>query len=198
MRTLIVLLFVTLAATVFGQAREATILFNDSTSVKGFAEIKKEKIYFKASPDSEVTEWSFDMAYGLVFSGYGYSEKYVYVYPGKKAKKPILMLVVEENFVSLYKKISFTAETVYPMNWPLQNPGQNATIKHYDSTVYYAQRKNETTATDITSNFKTDAAIYFTDCEALVAKIKKKEFKKEDVLDVVDYYNDYCGDEAED
>ena len=77
MKKIIVLIVITLCTTLFGQEREATILFNDSTSVKGFGEIRKEKIYFRASLDAKIKEWDFEMSPGLIFSGYGFSEKYL-------------------------------------------------------------------------------------------------------------------------
>ena len=183
--------------TAVSQEREATILFNDSTSVKGFAEVKKEKIYFKVSPTAEVSEWSYDIAYGLIFSGYGYSEKYVYVTPGKYAKKPKLMEVIEEGKVNLYKESSLGYNVGIGVSASKSGIGAGPTLSYDFSTVYYVQRKNEAYATDITFSFKNNTLKYFSDCKALVEKIKKREFIKKDIVDIVYYYNDYCGEPEE-
>jgi hypothetical protein len=103
-KSFLTILLINFTFLVFSQEREATIIFNDSTSIKGFGEIKNENIYFRVSQEDEITKWSFDMAKGLTFSGYGFSEKYEYVKPDKYST-PILLEVIEEGNVNLYKKI---------------------------------------------------------------------------------------------
>jgi len=202
MKKIIILFFINFSLIAFCQEREATILFNDNTSIKGFAEIKKEKIYFRVSLNEKVTEWNYDMAKGLVFSGYGFSEKYLYIKPGKYSKKPIIMEVVEEGNVCLYMETIETIKTiVHPQhNEPLSpsNPFYKfpETRKIYDiERTYYVKKSNEEYATDISFSFKDNSMRYFSDCIELVKKIKTKEFKKEDILEIVYYYNDYCGED---
>ena len=143
MKKIIILIVITICTNVFGQEREATILFNDSTSVKGFGEIKKEKIYFRVSLDAKIKEWDFKMASGLIFSGYGFSEKYLYIKPDKYSKKPIIMEVMEEGNVNLYKK-SFITQKAYV------DPTKSLTYFNYRKiyvydfeSTYYVKRKNE-------------------------------------------------------
>lgn len=80
MKLILQILFIFFFNFTFSQDyREATIIFNDSSSVKGFGEIKNNTIYFKVKQEDEPSKWSYDIAKGLIFSGYGYSEKYEYV-----------------------------------------------------------------------------------------------------------------------
>ncbi|WP_395062253.1 hypothetical protein [Flavobacterium sp.] len=195
MKKIIILIVITICTNVFGQEREATILFNDSTSVKGFGEIKKEKIYFRVSLDAKIKEWDFKMASGLIFSGYGFSEKYLYIKPDKYSKKPIIMEVMEEGNVNLYKK-SFITQKAYV------DPTKSLTYFNYRKiyvydfeSTYYVKRKNEENATDLSFSFKINSVKYFSDCKILVEKINKKEFKKDNIVEIVYYYNDYCDEE---
>ncbi len=197
MKKIVVFILIQFSFTVFAQEREATILFNDSTTVKGFAEVKKEKIYFRVSLTSEVSEWNYDIAYGLIFSGYGYSEKYVYIMPGKYSKKPKLMEVIEEGKVNLYKESTLGYTVGIGVSASKSGIGAGPTLRHEFSTVYYVKRKEEEYATDITFSFKDNTTKYFSDCKALVEKIKKREFIKKDIVAIVYYYNDYCGEEEE-
>jgi len=201
-KTLLAILLINLTHIVFSQEREATIIFNDSTSIKGFGEIKNEKIYFRVRQEDETTKWSFDMAKGLTFSGYGFSEKYEYVKPDKYSN-PILMEVIEEGNVNLYKKNSFGFQMGIGVNAVMSSAGigfvgAGPSFKYDIKSVYYVKRKNETNATDITFSFKTRALRYFSDCKILIDKINKRDFKKESINKMVYYYNDYCGDEDED
>jgi hypothetical protein len=197
MKKIIVLILLHFSVTVFSQEREATILFNDSTSVIGLGEIKKEKIYFRVSSSDEVSVWNYDMAQGLIFSGYGFSEKYVYVKPNKNSK-PKLMEVIEEGKVNLYKESSFGLQVGIGPSVSNSNVGAGPNLYHDYSTVYYVKRKTEEYATDISFSFKSNSSRYFSDCDMLLQKIKKKEFRKKDIIKIVYFYNDYCGDEEED
>lgn len=184
----IVFLFLTLP--IFSQEREATIIFIDSTSMKGFGEIKNEKIYFRVDLKSEKSEWKYDSAKGLIFSGYGFTEKYEYIKPDKYSK-PIVMQVIEEGNVNLYKKSSYGLKI---------NTGFNTSrrIIDYDfSSAYYVKKNNEANATELTFNFKSRSIRYFFDCPAVIEKIKKREFKVSTIPEMIYYYNDYCGTEDE-
>lgn len=205
MKKIIILFFIHFSLIAFCQEREATILFNDSTSIKGFAEIKKEKIFFRVSLNDEVTEWDYDKAIGIIFSGYGFSEKYLYIKPGKYSKKPVIMEVIEESNVCLYKKSVLAKKLIkFPQrNEPISpsNPYYKfpKAERVYDiESTYYVKKTNEEYATDISFSFRDNSMRYFSDCIELVEKIKTKEFKKEDILEIVDYYNDYCGKDNED
>ncbi len=103
---LLSIIFLLLTSFIFCQEREARILFLDSTSIKGYGEIKKEKIYFRVDLKSEKTEWDYDMVQGLIFEAYGFSEEYEYVKKSEKAK-PILMEVIERGNKTLNSRYRF-------------------------------------------------------------------------------------------
>lgn len=174
----------------FCQEREATIVFNDSSSVKGFGEIKNEKIYFRVDLKSEKSKWSYDSAKALIFSGYGFSETYEYIKPDKYSE-PILMEVIEEGNVNLYRKSSYGLK----VDLRISNKTIGPIGDYSHSSTYYVKRINETNATDITFSFKSRASRYFADCIEVVNKIKSKEFNSNKILEMVYFYNDYCGKE---
>ena len=120
--------------------REATILFNDSSSVKGYGEIRNNTIYFKVRQEDKPSKWSHDITKGLLFSGYGYSEKYEYV-KFEKNKNPKIMEVMEEGRLSLYR----LSKSVYISNGTIS---QNCLITNSFLTedlkeTFYVKRKNE-------------------------------------------------------
>lgn len=180
---------------VYGQEREATIIFNDSTSIKGFGEIKKEKIYFRVSLTSEKSEWSYDFAKGLIFSGYGFSEKYEYVKPDKYSK-PRILEVVEEGNITLYKDTRMF-HTISATSIGGQLPTNVSTFENITET-FYVKRKSEDFATDLTFSFKSRSLRYFSDCQIIIEKIKSRVFKANTIPKMVFFYNDYCGKENED
>lgn len=194
----------------FGQeeANFVTIIFNDSTTVKGFGEIKRNKILFKLTKQEEFTEWSYDMVKGIVFSGYGYVEKYEYIKPDKYTE-PKIMEVLETGEVSLYKRwktvvnINILNNNINILNdFPTPIVSDDP-FREYDKDlngfnkepILYIKRQHEKNATDINFSFKTRALRYFADCEIAIKKIKNKTFNIDNIPELISYYNNYCYEE---
>jgi hypothetical protein len=174
--------------------REATIFFNDSTSIKGYGEIKNNKIFFKVKQEDKPSVWSFDFAKGLLFSGYGFSEKYEYV-KFEKNLKPKIFKVVEEGNVTLYAdaRVNYRSFT-NSINGQLP---RSVSTYEYVSEKFYVKREAEEFATDIIFSFKKRAKIYFSDCEKIIEMIENKKFNKNNISDMVFYYNEFCGKEKQ-
>ncbi len=195
MKKLIVLLFLfQIWNSSYSQEREATIHFIDNTSLKGIAEIKRNKIFFRFTKVDEISKWGHDFAKGVTFSGYGFTEKYEYVKPNKYSE-PIIMEVLEEGNVNLYRKNKI--DNVYSNSIFLID--NSNTLEHHpillssklDST-YYVKRQNEDFSTDISFSFKSRAKKYFSDCQDILDGIEDKSYDKDTIYDMVLYYNKYC------
>ncbi|KFF19825.1 hypothetical protein [Flavobacterium hydatis] len=189
------LLFIFLSNITFSQDyREATIIFNDSSRVKGFGEIIGNTIYFKLKQEAKPEKWSYDIAKGLLYSGYGYSEKYEYV-KFENNKKPKLMEVIEEGKLTLYKD----SKAIYRDDSKFFEDGKFLSRRYsttYSKQIYYVKRKNAEFATDITFSFKFRSKIFFSDCKQIIEKINNGKFHKKNIPEMIYYYNDYC-DESE-
>ena len=77
--------------------------------------------------------------------------------------------------------------------------GMHMTMGHsYNISSYYVRKENETEVTHlgstswISKNFKKAASNYFKDCPNLVEKLQNKEYKKKDIREIIDFYNEYC------
>jgi hypothetical protein len=193
---IIYFLFLLISFVIYSQEREAIILFNDNTSIKGFGEIKKEKIYFKVSLAGKTSEWSHDFAKGILFSGYGFSEKYIYIKPDKYSK-PVLMEVIEEGNMNLYRESNYGLSIGMELFVKASEATVGPKLDYDYSSKYYVKRENEENATDLSFRFKTISLRYFSDCEDILEKIRNKDFKVKTIPELVFYYNDYCGKENE-
>ena len=174
--------------------REASIIFNDSSSIQGFAEIKKNAIYFKIKQEDKADKWSYDFVKGLVFAAYGYSEKYEFV--EFEHSKPKLLLVVEEGNVNLYRdaKIYYKGgNTILGANYFPKSTGGSWEM----AEAFYVKRKTELYVTDIKFSFNSRAKKYFGDCKKVVERIDSKKFTKKNIEDMVFFYNEYCGSDDE-
>lgn len=196
--------FILIANLAFSQDQEATILFNDGSTIEGFGSINKNKIYFRVSVDEKPDSWSYDMVKGITFLGFESIIKYEYVSLDELAKpEPQLLEVVEEGNVILYARIreSFMGSS-FNSNGFNVNSTRIVTnnIVSYRSgrenvtTEIFVKRADERFPTSLNWSFYKRAEKYFSDCEVLVKKIDKGEFSKAKIIEIVKFYNDICAD----
>jgi hypothetical protein len=203
-KKLLFFIFILIANFLFSQDQEATIFFNDGSSIKGFGSIKKNKIIFRASLDDKSDSWSYDMVKGITFFGFESTIKYEYVSLDEFSKpEPQLLEVVEEGNVVLYARIRETFQTA-----SINSNGFNVNstriitnnIVSYRSgsenvaADIYVKRAGEKFPTSLNWTFYKRAAMYFSDCEVLRKKIDKGEFSKNKIVEIVQYYNDICAE----
>lgn len=73
------------------------------------------------------------------------------------------------------------------------NTGRAVNLTHS-----FVRKPNEEEATHLGSNdwmsknFKKAASKFFSDCPQLITKIETREFKKKDLISIIDYYNNSC------
>ena len=195
--------FILIVNYAFCQDQEATIIFNDSTTVDGFGSINKNKIYFRASLDDKPDIWISDMVKGITFLGFESTVKYEYVLLDEFSHpEPQLLEVVENGNVTLYarvRKIVNINSNILNSNISIIKSVGNDVVpyqsaKEDGSVEIFAKRANEKFPTSLNWSFYKRAAKYFSDCEVLSKKIDKGEFSKNKILQIVQYYNDICAD----
>ncbi|MDF4203280.1 hypothetical protein PXD56_09960 [Maribacter sp. SA7] len=97
-------------------------------------------------------------------------------------KKQEIFCIVSTGPVTLYGRSVGMTST---------RPG---VISFHNLNEFYAQRANETIATPLftarpSKSFKKRAIEYFNDCPTLVSKLRNKTFNKDDIMAVVEEYN---------
>jgi len=70
--------------------------------------------------------------------------------------------------------------------------GMNGMGMTTTTTINLMQRGNEPVKELRMFGFKKDMADYFKDCPALVSLIEEKAFKRRDLMEIVNYYNNKC------
>jgi hypothetical protein len=193
MKKLLFLLFFIQFQSTFGQEREAVLIFKDSTEVKGLGQIKNDKIHFRVSEEDKNEIWDDQIVIGLIFTGYGFSERYEYV-QSDKYSKPVIMELLDQGLVYLYREmdgqLGLQPTAFIGTNGAGAGLGVGSNLKN----LYFIRKKGDTKAMELTFSFKTRALRYFSDCEIVVEKIKSREFTKNNIPELVNYYNNYCGE----
>jgi len=113
---------------------------------------------------------------------YGKNEFAYYKYIPVSEKKKEIFCVVTTGSVTLYgRAVGITSTNI-------------GTISYYNLNEFYAQREDEKLATPLytvrpSKSFKNRAIEYFKDCPNVVSKLKAKSLNKEDIIAVVEKYN---------
>ncbi|WP_300566057.1 hypothetical protein [Flavobacterium sp.] len=184
----------------FSQKQRCTIYFNDGTTLAGLGRLKDDgTVKFKATEDSKNEIISKGNIEKVELNEEGTIEVYKYKRLSSDFQKWLKEIVNGE--VSLY------TSDVSGMYGPSIGTGFStmggvgggiAFGTGGNVTYYYVCHKLDTAVFRITSfgniskNFKNTASEYFKDCPELVKKIEDKTFKKDDIEEVVRFYNTHC------
>jgi hypothetical protein len=173
------------------QKTKAILTFNDGTKLEGLGKLKgSERVKFRKDKNTKAKKYHFkDLESVNIYEG---SEKttYVYLYVKEKNDYKVLQEIIIGE-LSLY----ITITHVQHVNMGFGGPGVGASFTTKD---YYLKRKVEKKANQLgprglfLKNFKKYASIYFNDCPKLSEKIKIKEFRRRDIVEIVEYYNNNC------
>ncbi|NQX82654.1 MAG: hypothetical protein HRT66_11775 [Flavobacteriaceae bacterium] len=202
MKKVIVLLLVLVCMQGFAQKQRSTLYLRDGTVLKGLSKIRSNnKVKFRVDRDSESKTYSYRDIDKIVINESGSMNTYQYKIIQRKNSNISLMSVVCEGKLNLYK-LSNTYTTVHagvPIGAGF-GPGfgggfgsSNTIIKYYvgDSKTDFVE-KISTLGSIFRKSFKKTASKYFKDCPSLVKLIKNKTYGRDDIEEIVRYYNDKC------
>jgi ribosome-associated translation inhibitor RaiA len=125
------------------------------------------------------------------------TEKYIPVYLNKKQTKlGFVELMVEGNLRLVGRTVMVSSGGTWvnngaPGNAPIFQPGY---MGSHNQVMFLKKGKMPEVFnnSNIFKSFKKRAMKYFKDCPALVAKLENKEFVKDELQDIVRFYNTSC------
>lgn len=191
-KQLLVLFFVLSALLGYSQLEPAEIVLNNGKKLSVLAKIKGDYIKYKTHKEAKREEIHFSTISSFeILAG---KEKKTYKWVKVKDKNYRVLEEVCTGRVSMYLSTAIGYS-------PTPSPGMGGfrgVSNSYTIENYYLKRTTETEAEHLgsnqwfTKNFKDAASAYFSDCPELVEKIKNKEYKKRDLVEIVEYYNNEC------
>nr|WP_321221714.1 hypothetical protein [uncultured Psychroserpens sp.] len=191
---IVVLFFTVLKG--FAQIQEATIHFNDGTDVFGYGEVVDNwKIKFRTSKDLDADIWTDAMVSGITFHGFEENVEYRYMYKTEDQRYPLLLEVLTEGEVTLYADV-FSTKIFIP--FVSGNVLSLSTIQIPTTTRLFVNRKSVFVISSLNGGFKRKVRAYFADCPMLLEKVNNNEFGRPQIIELVNYYNDYCTDWQDD
>lgn len=203
------LLFIFCLGFLSAQDTEADIYYKDGKSFSGYGRLlKNNKVQFKRTKKTK----SLKVVFKLLDSVVIHTENGDFLFKEvkvEKVKKPIVLEVLVTGKANLYGDTSYiinhgftqngatnfvssTKKGGYYKNKTLFRPGIIITTDFLLQMPGEEEPKFLPLTNPLSSNFKKTASEIFNDCPDLVAKIQSEEFKKRDLVEVVEYYNKKC------
>lgn len=162
------------------QFNKGTVFFKDSTDQKGLVRIKIfGGIKFKTEKDSKSTFYDYNKIIGFDTDG----NKYRYV----KNQDGFPPKLYKENIKG---KISLYSKEVSNPGVPNGFGGGGMTFGGGSATIYYILVKDKLIR--VGTRIKKKHLKILKNCTTLIEKIKRKDLKKRDVFDIINYYNNSC------
>jgi len=149
----------------------------------------KQKVKFKKNKKAKKQKYDHKQVDKVVFS-FPDSDEATYVYIAVAKKKYELFEKIVEGKATLYaRSVSYTRTVGHDF---MTNQPVFYDFNDYDE--FYVKKESENIASPlitlrISRSFKKRAMEYFANCPGLVAKLKDKTYRKEDIKEVVTIYN---------
>ncbi|WP_432410986.1 hypothetical protein [Rasiella sp. SM2506] len=190
----------------------ATVTFYDGGQFSGLAKFnRKQEVEFKISEEDEIEALDGYVIKRIIFHVAPYN---VFEYIFYKNRYKLLQKIVEG-------KVSAYAQFDEPINDQITlDQYERATLNRIDiqgspydplaeispqqvlgtllfskKVRFFVKREADTTVEDLKLNFRKEAQEWFKDCPELAGYIKEKEWKYEDIKTIVEFYNEFCGEE---
>lgn len=197
LKKVIIALFLLVFSIGFSQNQRCTIYLKDNTSVTGLGKIKTDgNIKFKVNSESESSIYEAALIDRIEMNEKGTNETYKYKKLNNNFEQWLKVII--EGRVNLYKS---DVSGMYFAPGAMNTAGGFGGMSYGGGgnvTHYYINHKGEsevfkiTTFGNISKNFKNAASDFFKDCPVLVEKIQNKTYTKNDIEEVVEFYNENC------
>ncbi len=207
-RNLVFVICCFLTCSFWGQETIAKLYFRDGDTIEGLAKIVKNQVKFKISEDAKSDLWDYLDISGLELSDGAYNIHYDYV-EVRKSKEPKLLELVESGDVYLYTKTKKKGQTK-DLNKIIGKDGtvtigadtfSKLNFKGEDVYEYYLKRKLDFEAVcincgvfGVSDTWKNRTSRFFGDCDTLIQKISKSEYRVDDMVEIIEFYNDSCNE----
>ncbi|GAL63294.1 hypothetical protein [Algibacter lectus] len=166
------------------QSKKGTIYLKDSTELKGLVKAKMlGGIKYKANLNSDIIHYENSQLNGYDIEREDKSvERYRFKLVQGISRK---MKIVQLGKINLYSVFVTNSGSAMGMGM-----GAGMSLPASSGYVYFLEKNNVTIRTG--AWLKKRKFNLIEDCPTLIDKIKKKEFKKKQVVDIINYYNKEC------
>ncbi len=191
--TLSILFFIS----VFAQKHIATLYLKDRKTIKGLAKISNEKVKFRTSKKSKKEWYDYKTLKGLKIKDFGVNVYHEFYYKNIDSSATIKLLELrKKGKISIYTLPSgdYGTSNVSVM-FGLVGVGVNTLVTSNSINNIFLCENNSNTVVYFSNKkklFKKETSEYFKDCPTLTNKINNNEFKRKQLIKIIDFYNHKC------
>ena len=169
--------------------QKATLIFKDGKELSCFARISGKNVRYVES-DSRSSEIVVDEKDILGLKIYLNDKLLEFYYKKEEGKDKFkLMELVANGKIKLYR-----IQDVYSENISMNSNRSYMNQKFASSKFFLISKTNPDEVIRLKQDFEEDAKNYFADCKDLVNKLGQDNFRKKDILTIVVFYNENCGE----
>lgn len=187
------------------QNQRAVIYLRNSDTLRGYARISlKNKIIFREKKELDKQRLDSKTVKKISINENGLTREYEYKLLRKKSGQavPTLMTPVTLGKINLFRttaqRFSHLGNSDFGMN--NQNSFGFPSGTYFSIDQYYVGEDETDFVEHLTStefnifgkSFRKTASEYFKDCPELVKRIKNRTYRKNDIEEIVTYYNEEC------
>lgn len=206
-KSLLILLLLT-STLLYSQKIKTVIYFKSGDSISGYSKgIKHSSIKFSKEKKGKYQKMDIEnIERILIYHQEGIAEyHHLYVKKRKKEKEFYARLVKKGN-INYYvysKKFNFNYTTYNKINTDygvVINQTKNNNLNQNLNIIYLKKKKEKHSVyiSDLYYSlfgakiFRKNASIFFKDCQKILDKIKSKEFKKSDIIEIIEFHDKNC------
>lgn len=192
-----------------GYQSESTIYLKDGSFVEGLVKLDKkgfdydsyDVIKFKKNSESKKIVYDYSSVERVFLNDIEGEEVILDYISSDKYKHPQLLLLVIEDDLSLYQtfQYNYIRNSFYPSDYHLTNRTKNEHTQSLADISYFIKKENSSKAkfcltSKLTSKkkFRQSITEYLDTCPELIEKINNRQFQPKDLLQIVDFFNDFC------
>ena len=193
---------------IYAQKVKTILHFKTGDSIVGFSKgINYESIKFSIDKKGGYKKADIENIDKVILYYKEGKEEYHHLYVKKKKKEEeFFARLVSKGIINHYIYSSNFSQTY--ASYKKINVGNGTVINQttYNNTthnlnLFYLKKKNDKYSAYISDiyysifgekKFRKNAIPFFNDCPKLVKKIKSKEFKKSDIIEIIEFYNNEC------
>jgi hypothetical protein len=190
------------------QDQDAKLFFKDGSTLEGLAKITADNnIKFRVTKEDKFDVWSYVELDYVEFYNEDQVFKFKYVY-FRHRKEGTLMEVLTEGEISLYSKNPGIVDAIFNSDSGLGFGSNRTSITDVPPNSVLDQQNSPRlrrnlylkkgaelpvlATVSLLRNWKKLMKDYFKDCPTLVRKIQDNEFGSENMIAMVEFYNDIC------
>lgn len=206
LKRMLILFFLLISININSQKIKTILFLKNADSIIGYSKgINYSNIQFSKERKGKYKKIDIkEIEKVILYSKKGKKEYHHLYVQKKRGVDEFFALLISEGPINHYlysSYYSFINHISTDVTGNAMNSSRSANITSHSVNINYLKKENEKQSFLISDvywslfgekYFRKKASVFFKDCPTLIKKIKTKEFKKSDLVEIIEFYNTKC------